>query len=185
MTAIAALIHNNEMWMGSDSLDTNSNNVMYPGQRKIWIAEEAGIKWLFGCAGSLAFQQAVRYEVQLPTETPADDMQEFLVTKFIPSLRELLTKRKDLFDSNGNVIGGGIILIGLNEQLFLVSGFGVCKIAKSYTAIGSGGATAYGVLHFISEQRIEMAPEEQLRHAIKAADDRNSTVGGEYHVLSV
>ncbi|MEX0918262.1 MAG: hypothetical protein WDZ93_03860 [Candidatus Paceibacterota bacterium] len=181
MTVVAALVHEGKVWMGSDSLYVHSNGTKHFFS-KIWLDETS--TWVFGIAGSLSYRQAVQY-AELP-KSPADtEPYEYLVRTWMPALREKLTARKELFDSDWDVRGGGQILLGSQGKLFKVVGFAVVPIEEPFFAIGSGEGAAYGVLHFCHNSKSSIGPKGRLRHAITAAADHYEGVGGSHNVLSV
>lgn len=186
MTAIAAVVSNGLIWMGGDSLGSHPSGISHLGLTKIWKEHKGNSTWLFGCAGAMAYLQALRYEVELPAETPGANTCEYIIRAWAKSVREhLQQKRPDLVDKDGNVRGNSQVLIGLNGQLFIMVGFAVYPIPQPYAAIGEGGSAAYGVLHFIHRRPSGIRPKAQLRHALQAADDRFSSVGGDYKFLHV
>jgi len=183
MTVVAALLHEGKVWMGADSLSTFSDGTKLSGQEKLWIRENSGESWLFGSAGNKLFGQMVRYEADLPSEKPGDNLLDYLVTKWAHPFREKVADRKGLLDNDGKIRGGGEVLIGLRGQLFLMVGFGIFPVREPFRAIGIGEGPAFGVLHFTQGSGLE--PEKRLRAAVTAASELQQAVDDNCYLLSV
>lgn len=170
MTCIAALIHNNEVWMGGDSAGVAGLNVTVRKDPKVFKNGE----FLIGFTSSFRMGQLLRYRFNPPRYYEDDDVYAYMCTDFIEELRYCL-KAGGYATRINEEESGGNFLVGFKGRLFEIgSDFQVGESIAEYNAVGCGEEYAKGSL--FSMMGINSLAEDKLsagyiiEEALKAAE---------------
>ena len=193
MTVIAAMKHNNCIYMGCDSLFMSSEDYkpVKRVQSKITIKGELviGITTSHSCR---VFQE-IKYKLKLPPTKgiESNDLLEYLVSHFCPKVFKLLTSLRMLEDdpdrkTSEPSLSPATFLIAIRDRLFEISeDFDVSEINAPFYAIGSGGDYTTGSLEatieFIPKQ---IDPEHHLLFAMKTAEKFTQAVKGPFQIIN-
>ncbi len=186
MTCIAAWIQDGTVWIGSETARGQGGEIIVSPTPKVWCREKEDITWVFGFAGMGRVRQICELEIDLPDECPPGNPLQFLVTQFIPRLRESLKKGGGLKIDNQIESMDGVLLIGLRGELFEVdSVFNVLQFGEPFTAEGSGEKVARGVLALAEKEKdkLGLSPEECIIYAITIATRYTGDCGGEITIV--
>ena len=177
MTAIAALIHNGQVYMGGDSACTNGLSISTDPQPKVWV-EDNGM--MIGTAGSVRSGDLMRYAFAPPPLMEGQDVNAYMRVTFPAALRDCLREHRFIETEGGHEDCHLSALIGWRGQLWELGGdFSVIQSAEPYMAIGSGGELALAVLHATAD----LDPETRLRRALETAERFNAGVRAPFTLL--
>jgi ATP-dependent protease HslVU (ClpYQ) peptidase subunit len=169
MTCIVALAHEGKVYMGADSSAVDNDFISLRKNPKIF---KRG-KFLFGYAHSFRFGQIVEHHFK-PPQVQGKDIYEYMVTKFIPELMDVLEKNN--FDEKEVSL-----IIGYDGNIFYVeSDFQIGHDVTNYHAIGSGAPVALGSL-YSTEGLCE--PKDRVRVSLEAAQSFTTTVREPFNYL--
>lgn len=184
MTCIVGIEKRTGVTLGADSLSSNWYTKSVDNTAKL-VALKGG-KLGIGLTTSWRAINLVTFELEdklgdLP-KTKAD-AHKWLVTSFVPTLRELF-KTSGYSEVQNNVETGATALIGLKGQLFaLQSDYSVVTPSEGIASVGSGQQVALGAMH--AAQHFYKYAEPVLRQGLLAAATFIPTVGGTFHYLEV
>lgn len=176
MTCIIACI--DEKGVGHMAGDSAGTNVEYHTQT---LRKEPKVfrngEFLFGFTSSFRMGQILQYEWGAPERPEKISDMAFMVTRFIPSIRDALV--------NGNFIDenstkGGSFIVIYRSTLYEVQGdYQIFVPSDDFTAVGSGAeaaASAYFTLQHYGKSNL--TTKDILRASLEAAAYRNITVAG-------
>ena len=151
MTCIVAVTDGETVVMGGDSAAVHGLRLTVRNDRKVFLRSDGKTKmeWTFGFTTSFRMGQLIQYELELPDvdEKDKEDLFGFMVTKFIPKLRDCLKSggwaKKEAEQENG-----GVFVVGLLGKLFFIDGdFHVGEFSDPFVALGCGDDIAKGSLY--------------------------------------
>ncbi len=179
MTCIAGLLSGGKVYLAADSLVSDaygSLNTTSPFDKIVRKStKDSADTLLIGFAGSIRGAQILQYHVELPDRPSLMPPQEYLVTMFIPALRQALVDHGSIFVKNGEQLTFTDLLIAFSGGfLFEMDGDFQIRGVDSYAAIGSGYKHAMGSL-FSTDRK---APAKRVRKAVEAAAEFDAGVGG-------
>ncbi len=174
MTCIAAVTDGKTVWIGGDAAGVGQEtlSVSIRSDKKVFLRESQGTVWGFGFTGSYRMGQLIRYELVLPRVTRLDvkDLERFMVKKFIPALRKILTLGGASSNESG-VETGGEFIVGILGKIFVVeSDFQVASPEEPIYAVGSGAAFALGALHVLERFRAGGGTIERDKQVLEALE---------------
>lgn len=180
MTCVVGACHNGKIYIGADSLstDTQDSSKRISGVPKVFVKDQ----YIIGGAGSWRAIQVLRH-ADLPkvprNVSDFDNLEKFMVTKFIDSFEEIMK-------SHGVKEAEYSFLIGVNGCLFTLEEDHQINyhIDFPYDVIGSGYPYALGAIHAMWEIP-KMSIEEKIEKAIRTSEFFSSSTGGPIKVLSV
>lgn len=152
--------------------------------------------FLIAFTTSFRMGQILRYhldtkEVYLPKESnnPADEdeLYKFMVSMFVPAVRECL-KSNGFAEKQNEVESGGTFLVAVRGRLFVIyDDYQVAESADGFSAIGSGCQIALGAMYASGQTqgREAHSPNERIGIALKAAEYYCTSVRGPFTVQSV
>src|SRR3989344_5586577 len=145
MTCIVGFADGKRMILAGDSAETNGLDIVIRKDPKVFALEQrGGPDMLIGFAGPFRMGQLLM-TLKVPRDKVGDQF-GFMLTQFIPSVRELFEKGGFMLKENGREEGGRF-LVGYRGKLFTIDGdFQVGIPADQYDAIGCGESFALGVL---------------------------------------
>jgi ATP-dependent protease HslVU (ClpYQ) peptidase subunit len=161
MTAIVAIAHDGQIWMGGDSAAGGGNwSVRVRTDRKVVRVGE----FLMGFTTSFRMGQLLAHTFVPPRRQVGQDLFAFMVADFVPAIRRCFEAGGWARQDQG-VNTGGVFLVGHAGRLFQIdSDFQVAEHADGYSACGCGEDYALGAL-FATKGK----PEDRVRKALEAA----------------
>ena len=176
MTCIAAVVHNNMVYMGADSAGVAGFSLVVREDQKVFTNGE----FIIGFTSSFRMGQLLRYAFK-PPEYRADkkELHEYMVTDFIDAVRTCLKDGGYAQIDKGEETGG-CFLVGVRGRLFEIEpDFQVGELACHYDAVGCGYHLALGALTVTQE----MEPHKRIRLALEAAEQFSAGVRGPFTIL--
>jgi hypothetical protein len=192
MTAIVSLTNRTTIVMAGDAAGvTKAGSVHLKKEPKVFLRDGYAI----GFTTSFRMGQILRYEATLPKPPEEGDLHPFMVTAFIPAVREAFTKHgfsksmncgEHSGESHYEEIGqaaGGRFAVGIRGDIFVVEeDFQVGRPTLSYVALGSGSSVAHGALFALPET---MPLKERARRALEAAAEHTSSVRPPFTIIEL
>ena len=186
MTCIVATKHNNKIYMGGDSLGSDSSfSKTVRLDEKVFISGEM----LLGFTSSFRMGQILQYVMEAP-ERPEDisDM-KYLVAYWIPELIESFRSSGYLGDrtleDHADAGVGGTFLLGYRGTLYQIEGdFQVGIPAEQYAAVGCGQDLALGAMYAAKSTGVK-DPTKLLTVALEAAEKFSGGVQRPFNLLSI
>jgi ATP-dependent protease HslVU (ClpYQ) peptidase subunit len=176
MTCIVGLIDKNDILIGADSAGVSGYNLSIRTDEKVFIRDHM----IIGFTSSFRMGQLLRYNLNIPEYSHGIDIFEWMVTKFIPAIRECL-KSGGYSEIDKNVECGGYFLIGFKKRLFEISSdFQVGEVKENYNAMGSGKEIALGALYACSKN---IKAEDKIMIALSAAEKFITSVSSPFKIL--
>lgn len=177
MTAVVGLVHEGRTHLAGDSAATAGYSTSLRAQPKVFRKGS----YLLGVAGSVRVLDVVRHCLLLP-EPDEKDLDRFMVTTFIDSLRETLKEAGvSTRTSEAEYTNNSYLLVGVQGRLFeIASDYQVHEPLDGYAAIGAGYEPALGVLYALPKA----PPARRLRTAMEAAERYNATVRAPFAFIS-
>ena len=176
MTCIIAIEHEGKAWMGGDSAAISGWDIQQTSNRKVFAVGD----FLIGYTDSFRMGQLLQYHLDIPENNLDDDLR-YLVTKFIPAVRECL-KDGSYTKIENNQESAGFFLVGYHGRVYKVcSDFQVLRVINAFIATGVGEQYALGALAAMDLQN----PEQAIERALEIAGEFNIGVREPYYVLSI
>ena len=145
MTTIVAVVKNNMVTMGADSQVTDGDRPnMHPRMEK--ISKING--WLIGGAGDVTPCDILQYIFipPVPTITERKDLYKFMITKFVPAMRDCLEDNGYKPDSKDPDSGFSFLFAFDGEVFDISSEFSVLMNSDGIYGVGNGAKFAIGAL---------------------------------------
>lgn len=179
MTCIVGLIDKvqNKIIIGGDSVGIGYYDATPRKDAKVF---ERGAL-LFGFTSSFRMGDIIRYNLAMPKVDKEMDAREWLVTDFIPKLREAY-RTHGYLTLKDNVEKGGVFLCAFAGRLFRIDDdFQVGESLRDYEAVGCGEGYALGSLYSTDQNTNAM---ERVEIALKASVEHSSGVRPPFVILS-
>lgn len=142
MTCIVGLEHKGSVYIGGDSAAVAGWTIKPVTEPKVFRNGNV----LIGYTSSFRMGQILQYDLHLLPDEENQDDQRYLVTKFIPSVRECL-KNGGYTKIDNNQESGGWFLVGYHGKLFKVcADFQITRTSLGFDAVGAGEDFALGAL---------------------------------------
>ena len=177
MTCIVAISHNDRVYMGGDaaSVDEDSSLISSRKEPKIFIKNG----YLLGYAGSFRFGKVLQHTFN-PPKLSDDDIDKFLNTTFVNSLRECCELNKV---DPGSEEDSSEMLIGVAGRVFeFCNDWHFGEDINDFNAIGSGTKFALGSLY--STRRLR-TPNARIQLALESAERFSTSVRGPFTILEL
>lgn len=178
MTCIVGLKHKGKVYIGGDSLGSNT------ALQKVVRADEKVFKkndMIFGFTSSFRMGQILRYSFYPPARTENIDDMQYLVGNFIPALITCYSEHGFLSKSHDRNVGG-IFLLGYRQELYKIeSDFQVGIPVLNYDSCGCGDDLALGCL-FATEGK---PPLTRIKLALDAAAAHSAGVAPPYKIVEI
>lgn len=181
MTCIAAIIDTEykKIVMGGDSAGVEERyHLRVRKDPKVFIKDQ----YIIGYTTSFRMGQLLRYG-NLPPNFPEKDPYEFMITVFIPQIR-------DLFKSGGfskiddNVENAGTFIIGFSGKLFTIYGdYQVAEMEVPFSSCGCGEPYALGSLY--ESYKSNLSAEKKIENALNTAEYFSAGVRSPFTILSL
>lgn len=179
MTLVVGIVHQGEVWMGSDSACCDDN------QRQIIATPKMCRKgeFLIGCAGTLRATHIVQYHLELPQQGQEQDVHEFICRDVAEAIRECFVKHDCIESDKGATKLDANILIGYRGRLFAVhTSWQVVEDATPYHSIGSAYPNANGALYALERAAPELPPLLRLELVLETASAQVMDVAPPFHI---
>lgn len=184
MTCIVGLKHKDKIYIGGDSLGSNSDlQKTVRADAKVFIKHDM----IFGFTSSFRMGQILRYAFDIPQRAEGVEDMEYLVRTFIPAVIEC-------FETNGftpkededSSAVGGVFLLGYKGQLYQIeTDFQVGIPTLDYDACGCGDDLALGSMYTSEQLDKKLTPEKRITMALEAASAHSAGVAGPYVIMSI
>lgn len=170
MTAVVGLVHNGRVHLGADSAGSSGWSLTLRADEKVF----RNGPYAMGFTTSYRMGQLLRYAFAPPE--PVGDLQGFMVTTFVDSVRACLKDGGWATKSNEQE-SGGQFLVGIAGRLFIVdSDYQVGEPHARYAAVGCGADIALGALYATDGQPVR----KRMQAALEAAERHSSGVRGPF-----
>jgi ATP-dependent protease HslVU (ClpYQ) peptidase subunit len=146
MTTIVAVCKNGNVTMGADSQVTDSSRPnMHPKMEK--ITKNNG--WLIAGAGDVQPCDIMQYIFvpPVPTVKERENLYKFMITKFVPAMRECLEENGWKPDPNDKESGFDMLFAFDGEVFDIGDDFSVLLNGEGIYGIGNGSQFAIGALN--------------------------------------
>lgn len=185
MTCIVGLEHGGKVYLASDSIATDLYVCGTRREPKVFKREE----FVFGYTTSFRMGNLIQYKLKLPKPPRKNgNLNKFLCTKFIDSLRSCFESNGFMGVSDSDSIGkgrdeGGIFLVGLRGKLYIVDEqFCVGSSIDGFDAVGSGREHALAAMHALDGYVTH--PKDRLTIALETAQKYGTTVRGPWDFVN-
>jgi len=177
MTCVAAVVHNNVVYMGADSAGVAGLDLTVRADQKVFTNGD----FLIGFTSSFRMGQLLRYAFDPPKYREDEkDLYKYMVTDFVNAVRTCLKGGGYAQADKGEEIGG-CFLVGVRGRLFQIeSDYQVGESVQPYSAIGCGEDYALGVLSVTHT----VDPENRIRLALSSAEKFSAGVRSPFIVIN-
>ena len=176
MTCIVGIAQGGKVWIGADSASVSNWQCTKTTLSKVFKVQD----FLIGYTTSFRMGQILQYHLVVPLQTDQLDL-EYLVTKFIPKVRDVF--QEHWFDEvKKEKNKGGDFLLGYGGHLYYVAcDFQVNENVCGFDACGSGEEYALAAMKALEG----LQPEERIRRSLEIAAFFSISVCGPFQILSV
>nr|MDT0660142.1 hypothetical protein [Micromonospora sp. DSM 115978] len=179
MTAIVGLVSDGSVYIGGDSAGSDGYSLTVRADGKVF----RNGRYLFGFTTSYRMGQLIRYGLTPPKPKPRKDLERFMSTTFIDSLRDCL-KSGGWAKKENDREEGGTFLVGVSGRLFTIySDYQVAEAADGYAAVGCGDDLALGALY--ATAGLPIRPKRRVKVALRAAERFSTGVRGPFTCLAL
>lgn len=171
------------VYLGADSLGSNGFTKAVYQQKKVFHSKDTK-ELIIGLCGRFNFQ-ALEYENLLDEATLLKDgiTREYLITQFIPRLKELVVKYNSNINSEGINYMDGDLLFGYKDKMFKIQGdYSLLEVTDNYDSVGSGEYFALGSL--FTTENTDMKPIERIHKSLQSASKFNVGVSAPYYIIN-
>jgi len=180
MTCIVGLVENGVIYMGADSLasDTKGTSVLGRADEKVFINGD----FIIGFAGSFRVGQLLRYAFEAPDKPKKHDDMAYMVINFIDAVRELHKEKGSLKREDEEEFHSVGLLVGYNGKLYSIEeDFDVGCPQDDYCCIGVGAQVANGAMY--ATRDMQMDPKKRITLALEAAARYDSVCRAPFVIL--
>ena len=180
MTCIVGLEDNGDVYIGGDSAGIAGYSLSVRADEKVFRNGE----FLMGFTSSFRMGQLLRYKLDPPERLQSEDVDKFMVVRFIDAIRACL-KSGGYAKKENEVEQAGTFLVGYQGSLFQVeSDYQVGKARLPFSAVGCGEDIALGSM-FSTAGHPAMTPEERIILALESAERFSAGVRRPFVVLKM
>lgn len=178
MTCIVGIANGTTVFLGGDSASVGGLDLSRTLHPKVF---RNGL-YIMGYTTSFRMGQLLEFaDLPKPTKTDKENLYRFMITKFVPAIREVF-KEGGYLKVSESVEKGGTFLVGVKGQLFIIdSDFQVQQKVEHYYACGCGEPYALGAMHATEGK----PPRERLQIALEAAEQYSGGVSAPFHFIQV
>ena len=178
MTAIAALRTKKNVIIGADSAGVSGWDLTLRKDKKIFRVG----RFVIGSSGSIRMRQLLLFdkgEDTIRKLIPKGNSYKFMVTVFVPAVREIFSKGGLTKIEHSRETIDGHFVVAWERNLFVVEGdFQVEEPLADYAACGCGENYVIGSLY-----TSRGAPRKRVLTALKCAERHIAGVRGPFRVL--
>ena len=180
MTAIAGVVEKGKVYIGGDSAGVGGYSLSVRSDPKVFINGE----FIFGYTSSFRMGQLLQYSFSPPKPFENQSKMEYMITSFVPAIKDVFKKNGFQSMENG-VESGGTFLLGYRGELFEIEDdYQVARLNQPYYACGCGMDLVLGSLH-ATNHFSNITPEERIEMALDAAAEFSAGVRGPHTILSI
>lgn len=178
MTAIAAIVENDHVWMGGDSAGVAGLSLSLRSDPKVFRNGE----FLLGYTSSFRMGQLLEYHFSPSVPHEGEVGMAYMVRTFVPAIRELFKSHGYLQTDKGREEAGQF-LVGWRGELYSIDiDFQVGRQQMPFFACGCGAELVLGSLYSTAEYEID--PAERIDLALRAAEAFSVGVRGPFTILA-
>lgn len=191
MTCIVGVEHQQGVTLGADSCGAAGGRTTHREDPKIFRLErtatcaehDQGQEVLIGYTTSYRMGQLLRYSLELPYHPAEMEPMEWLVTRFVTAVRDVLSDGGWLKKTKERE-QAGCFLVGYRGQLFHVErDLQVGRYGRGYAAAGSGAEVALGSLRTTRHDTVRARDRCSL--ALSAAAAHNAYVAPPFQYVEL
>lgn len=176
MTCIAAIAAGGIVHMIGDSAGVSGWDLSLRKDTKVFRVADM----VMGFTSSFRMGQLLRYNLSAPKHHPDVDLFTYMVTAFIPAVRDCL-KSGGYARIDSNEEHGGCFLVGVKGRLFRVdSDFQVGESIYPFESVGCGAPYALGALSVLIDDE-SRTPEQSLNCALLRSERFSAGVRRPFH----
>lgn len=177
MTCIVGIEHNGKVLIGGDSAGVAGYSLTIRADEKVFTT--CGT-YAFGFTSSFRMGQLLRYKLTPPPFVEDLDLDAFMATNFIDSVRTVL-RDGGFTETHDGAQYGGTFLVGVRGRLYYVGGdFQVGRSTVGYNAVGCGHELALGALYASSAVK---SARKRAQTALEAATQFSAGVAGPFNFV--
>lgn len=170
MTCIVGVVQGVRIVIGGDGASVSGWDHLPRADAKVFQKGE----FLIGYTSSFRMGQLLQYEFAVPVHPDGLEVFEYMVTRFVPALRECF-KSGGFAQEKERQESGGTFLVGYRGRLFHIEGdYQVVEPLNAFSAVGCGAQIALGALYVLDDA--EQDPLERVARALQAASNFNAAV---------
>jgi len=182
MTCVVGLVENGVGYIGVDSLGSNNFTKTIREDSKVFKMKDTD-KGIIGYTSSFRMGQLLQYAGGLVDKRDEPNINhEYLVTKFIPNIRNLFSSQGYERNNSGEAQGGSFLLVYDDKLYHIQSDYQVGIPVDGYDACGSGEYHANAAL--FATEGLDMKPEERIVLALRAAQKFVTSVEAPFHIMN-
>ena len=175
MTCIVAVSDGNKVYMAGDSCAVDDSTITSRQNPKVFINNGIAI----GYCQSFRMGQIIQYIFVPPTIHKNIDLMEYMVTSFVPALKDCLDEND--FPAHDDDKENWSVIVGIENKLFYIeSDWQVGFDNNQYYAIGSGSPYALGAMYASMSKN----PIEKLTIGLEAAMEFSPFVRTPFHFIN-
>ena len=175
MTCIVGLEHNGKVYLGGDAAAVSPNEIQAISESKVFITG----KFIIGYTDSFRMGQLLEYNLNVPKQEKEEDL-KYLITKFVPAVRECLRDGGFAKNENGVEEGGNFLLGYKGKIYYFGTDFQITRKIDGFDTLGAGESFAMGALTAIDKKD----PEKALLKALEVASKCSPFVIPPFTVIS-
>jgi len=179
MTIIVSFKHAGRVYLGSDSVASEGDNVFPRRDEKLILKNNM----LFGITGSWRLLDIVRFSFAPPVNENLLETREFVSTILIDELIKCLKEKAVLItNTDGQTEMDSQILLAVEGRCFSIGeDFQVGESVHDFDAVGCADIIALGALNILSEY--ETCPETIILKALAVCGAYNGMVRGPFRIM--
>lgn len=181
MTCIVGIVHEGAVYLGCDSLSSDSHRKWTRTDPKVFLVGGGdGVhRMAAGICGSWRLRDVLQWEVELSAPRAGVSPEKWVRSDFLAEVRTKMRDGGALQKSDGvETLGWADFLLAAGDRLYYIGNdlhVGICEPWGD--AIGSGVDIARAVLY---DRREQSDPVEKLLAALRAAEALITTVRGPF-----
>ncbi|MGH2484611.1 MAG: hypothetical protein ACRDHE_01235 [Ktedonobacterales bacterium] len=181
MTCIVGLVgEDGRVYIGGDSAGVAGYDLTLRKDAKVF----RNGPFLIGYTTSFRMGQLLRYKLTVPEQEEGVDVETYLHTTFIESVRTCL-KEGGYASKDKDQESGGTFLLGYRGRLFKVgSDYQLGEPQDGFDACGCGESFALGSL-YETRQAFCMTAKTRIMHALETAEHFSAGVRGPFLVMAM
>lgn len=164
------------MLIGGDSAGVAGYSLTVRADEKVFVTGE----FVFGFTSSFRMGQLLRYKLTPPPFLEATELDKYMATAFIDSVRQVF-RDGGWMEYNDGVQRGGTFLVGVRGCLYTIaSDFQIGRSVAGYNAVGCGDDLAMGALY---ATRSISSARKRAQTALEAAAEFSAGVVGPFNFV--
>jgi len=181
MTCVVGMLgEDGKVWMGADSYGGDYHTYEKRKDKKIFINGD----YLIGFTTSFRMGQLLMFG-DLPPVGKKKDLFKFMVTEFIPAIRELL-KEGGYSKISENQESGGEFLVGVKGHIFRIDNdFQVQESIGDVVTCGAGESFALSSMKTMNSLDTDMNCKEKIKLSLNISSQISAHVRPPFHIMKI